>query len=103
MRLFLVTALILCVGGLIHYELFNGKSADFMYRLRTSPGFAAPLAASELLETADRARFKALTDAEKNRLVLEEFSRAVLRMKWTESGELEWDEGKGSQQTGSPP
>jgi hypothetical protein len=103
MRLFLLTVLALMIGVGFTAELNNSKSGKPFYNMATDPRMAAPPAVSIIMERLGPIRLASLPDAERRRLALEEFSRDVKRMRWTDAGELEWDDSKIPSPQSSPP
>jgi hypothetical protein len=90
-RLLLISLLAFITGVSISVEIYGAKDAKAFYHFYTSPSFAISPAPLELLERGNL-HVKGLTGTERKKLIAEEFSHEIRRMKWTDSGELEWGE-----------
>ncbi|HWB01513.1 MAG TPA: hypothetical protein VG796_00725 [Verrucomicrobiales bacterium] len=94
MKLCLLSALAVLIGGMVSGAMNGYKSGRAIYQFGIRPRAIAPGVASELTSHMDKPEWLNLTVAERNRALAAEFSRSVRRMKWTETGELEWEETK---------
>jgi hypothetical protein len=95
MKHFLLSILAFTVGAAISGELTGYHSGEESYQFRTSTRFIGPAAVSEILARMDKTRLKNLPDDARNDHIARQFAGDVGRMRWTDSGELEWADREG--------